>query len=102
VQDHKRKSHFTKRLKRYDRKTVFPWYTNTKRRKQGGQVQIILCREENFIRGWFYGIVCILIFYGMFYSDHEICRDGLHLMIFMHVMNYFFYHLASILPGYLK
>jgi hypothetical protein len=73
-----------------------------RRRKQIGQAQIILSRDENFICGWIYHIDCILIFYGMFYSNHEICRDGLYLMVFMHVMNYFFYNLASILLGYLK
>ena len=62
----------------------------------------ILLSNEKFIRGWFTSIDCILIFDGMFYFNHEIRRDGLHPMVFMHVMNYFFYKLAFLLVGYLK
>jgi hypothetical protein len=62
----------------------------------------ILSSNEKFIRGWINRIDTIQIFDGMFYFNHEIRRDGLHPMVFMHVMNYFLCHQALGHPGYLE
>jgi len=79
---------------------VLPRYT--KRRKQGGQVQIILFHDENFIRGRFNSIDDSLIIDRIFDFYHEIRRYGLHPMVFMHVMNYFLCYLAVVQPGCLE
>jgi len=62
----------------------------------------ILFHSERFILGWINSIDDILIIDRIFYFNHEIPRYDLHAMVFVHVMDYFFYNLAFVHPGYLE
>jgi hypothetical protein len=49
----------------------------------------ILFHNERFIRGWINSIDEILIIDRMFDFNHEIRRNDLHTMVFVHVIDYF-------------